>query len=80
LTHPDQALSNDLLEGSEAIAAFMGVTQRTVYRLSTEVPPHLRLPTFKLGSNVLCARRSSILRWIERQECDRTASEAAQPS
>lgn len=66
-------LTGDLLEGSAAIAAFMGVTQRTVYRLSTEVPPHLRLPTFKLGSNVLCARRSSILRWIEEQELRRTS-------
>jgi hypothetical protein len=55
---------------------------RSVYRIATEVRASLRLPTFKLGANTLCARKSSILQWIERQEAERTAvkEEANQPS
>jgi hypothetical protein len=68
-------LANDLPEGAEAIALFMFGTpcaKGRVYRLSTEVSPQFRLPTFKLGGNTLCARKNSILRWIERQEAART--------
>jgi hypothetical protein len=74
-------LATDILRGAEAIAVFLFGTanaRRQVYRLSTEVPPGMRLPTFKLGNGTLCARRSAILRWINEQELARTSGEAAQ--
>jgi hypothetical protein len=82
LAHGSSELSDDILQGAEAIAAFMfgdapGAV-RTVYRIATEVPASLRLPTFKLGSNRLCARKSVILRWIEQQESDRTTPREAE--
>ena len=53
----------DLLSGADAIAAFMGLKVRRVYHLAeTE-----RLPVFRLGAT-LCARRSTLLRWIEGME------------
>jgi len=72
-------LSDDILQGAEAIAYFMFGDapggKRQVYRLATEVATPFRLPTFKLGNNTLCARKSSILKWIEQQETARTAKE-----
>jgi hypothetical protein len=72
------SLAEDLLEGAAAIAKFMfgdnPSGRRQVYRLATEVRPEFRLPTFKLGNGTLCARKSSILRFIERQENARTTS------
>lgn len=59
-------LSDDLLIGADAIAAFVyGDTQqrRKIYHLAQTN----RIPVFKLGSSV-CARRSTLLRWIEQQE------------
>jgi excisionase family DNA binding protein len=53
----------DLLTGAEAIAAFMGVKPRRVYHLAEAQ----RLPVFRMGST-LCARRSTLLRWIEDME------------
>lgn len=53
----------DLLTGAEAIAAFLGVKPRRVYHL-TETQ---RLPVFRIGST-LCARRSTLQRWIEEME------------
>ena len=53
----------DLLSGADAIAAFMGLKVRRVYHLAeTE-----RLPIFRLGAT-LCARRSTLLKWIEGME------------
>jgi hypothetical protein len=70
--------SDDILQGAELIARFMfGDSpggKRQVYRLATEVSAPFRLPTFKMGSNTLCACKSSILRWIEQQENARTAA------
>ena len=64
-------LAGDLLEGAGAIAAFMfgdpGLV-RAVYRLSTETSLEHRAPFFKLGGNTLCARRSTLLKWIEAKE------------
>ena len=71
-------LADDILHGAEAIALFLFGTadaRRQVYRLSTEVPPEMRLPTFKLGHGTLCARRSVILRWIAAQEAARSAAD-----
>jgi hypothetical protein len=64
---PDAEQSlNDLLEGAEAISAFLyGTPQRAqkIYHMSRTS----RLPTFKLGG-ILCARKSIILEWISEQE------------
>ena len=53
----------DLLTGAEAIATFMGVKPRRVYHLAETQ----RLPVFRIG-NTLCARRSTLLHWIEDME------------
>jgi len=76
--NPTSDFASDLLEGADEIARFLygdsPTGKRQVYRLSTEVAPEYRLPTFKLGGNTLCARKSAILRWIERQELARQAA------
>jgi hypothetical protein len=69
-------LADDLLEGAEAIASFMfgdPSLVRAVYRLSTEVSAEHRAPFFKLGSGSLCARKSTLLKWIESKEQARLA-------
>jgi len=53
----------DLLSGAEAIAAYIGVKPRRIYHLAET----RRLPVFRIGST-LCARRSTLLRWIEDME------------
>jgi len=53
----------DLLSGADSIAAFMGIKSRRVYHLAETQ----RLPVFRLGST-LCARRSTLIRWIEEME------------
>ena len=50
----------DLLTGADEIAAFVGVTTRRIYHLAESK----RLPVFRLGAT-LCARRSTLLRWVE---------------
>ncbi|MBB4192833.1 putative DNA-binding transcriptional regulator AlpA [Rhizobium aethiopicum] len=53
----------DLLMGANAIAKFLGVTSRQVYRLTYgDLMPH-----FKLGGSV-AARRSSLTKWMAEQE------------
>ena len=61
-------LAKDLMTGADSIAAFMNgdaseANRRRVYHASDK----LGLPTFKMGGT-LCARRSTILSWIEDQE------------
>ncbi|KQQ29433.1 hypothetical protein ASF53_19570 [Methylobacterium sp. Leaf123] len=61
-------LSEDLMTGAEAIAKFIfgnatDTNKRRVYHAAAE----LGLPTFRIGTT-LCARRSTILAWIEKQE------------
>ena len=53
----------DLLSGADSIAAFLGIKTRRVYHLVES----RRLPVFRLGSTI-CARRSTIIRWIEEME------------
>jgi len=56
----------DLLRGARAIAGFMYGDEdktRQIYHLAETS----RFPCFKLGG-VLCARRSTIVQWIETQE------------
>lgn len=59
----DNVIEGDLLMGANAIARFLGVTPRQVYRLTYgELVPH-----FKLGGTV-AARKSSLSKWMAEQE------------
>ena len=58
-----EILSEDLLEGAEAIGAFLGKDPRTVYYLASQKI----LPIFKLGA-VLPARKSRLAQAIEELE------------
>ena len=71
---PDGPLVDDILTGAAAIAVYLFGTpraRRQVYRLATEVAPTYRIPTFKMGHVTLCARKSSLKRWIAEQELAR---------
>lgn len=61
-------LAEDLMTGAEAIAKFMfgdatETNKRRVYHASDK----LGLPIFRIGATI-CARRSTIMAWIARQE------------
>ncbi|RZI54742.1 MAG: DNA-binding protein [Pseudomonas sp.] len=59
----DNILEGDLLVGAGAIAKFLGVSPRQVYRLTYDgLVPH-----FKLGGSV-AARRSSLAKWLAKVE------------
>ncbi len=61
-------LSDDLLRGADEIATFMfghAKHRRKVYYLTGEATRGL--PHFKIGS-LICARKSTLLRWIAEQE------------
>jgi hypothetical protein len=65
-------LADDTLEGGNAISIYLfgddsPQNLRKVYRLTSEVAPEKRLPTFKRGA-ITCARKSTLLRQIEEQE------------
>ena len=67
-------LADDLLRGAEAIAEFLyghGRHRRKIYHLVQTK----RLPVFHLGST-LCARRSTMIAWIEYQEIKATEKES----
>lgn len=49
----------DLLIGAPAIAKFLGITPRQVYRLTYDG----EMPHFKLGGSV-AARRSTLTKWM----------------
>ncbi|RKD61694.1 helix-turn-helix domain-containing protein [Rhizobium sp. WW_1] len=55
--------AGDLLMGADAIAGYLGVTRRQVYRLVYDDI----IPSFKLGGTV-AARRSSLTKWMEQLE------------
>jgi hypothetical protein len=61
---PDDDLKNDLLNGAEAIAAFLNQTERRIYHLLETG----KLPAFKLGDRKWQARKSSLRRHIEALE------------
>lgn len=66
-------IRDDLLTGADAIAMFLfgdPKKRRRVYHLADGE----QLPVFRLG-NMVCARKSALLLWIEAQE--RRASPAA---
>ncbi len=61
--HP---LGSDLLRGADQIAEFMfgtPIERRKIYHLAETS----KIPVFRLGA-LLCARRSTLLTWIEAQE------------
>ncbi|MCC0062469.1 MAG: hypothetical protein H6895_00015 [Defluviimonas sp.] len=61
-------LADDLLRGADAIAIFVfgdAKARRKVYYYAGEAK--VRMPTFRMG-NVICARKSKLLDWIEQQE------------
>jgi hypothetical protein len=61
-------LGDDLLRGAEAIAEFLfgdRRERRKVYYLMGEA--RLQLPHFRLGT-IICARKSTLVRWIEMHE------------
>jgi hypothetical protein len=61
-------LSQDLLHGAKAIAQFIyGQDDDTNTRRVYHAADKLGMPTFRMGATI-CARRSTILKWIERQE------------
>jgi hypothetical protein len=65
---PPATIADDLLRGADEIAKFVfGSKQhrRKVYYLTGDA--RTRMPHFRIGS-VLCARKSTLLAWIERQE------------
>jgi len=65
---PKMTIADDLLRGADEIAEFVfGSKQhrRKVYYLTGDARTHM--PHFRMGS-VLCARKSTLLAWIARQE------------
>jgi hypothetical protein len=61
-------LADDLLRGANEIAMFIyGTDQDADCRRVYHAASKHGLPTFKLGG-VICARKSTILAWIEDQE------------
>ena len=69
-------LGDDLLRGAEAIAEFLfgdRRERRKVYYLTSE--GRAQLPHFRLGT-IICARKSTLVRWIEAAEA--SVSESGQ--
>jgi hypothetical protein len=66
-------LASDLLRGADAITEFIygesddQLRNQTYHLASKKVPAGRRLPVFHMGT-LICARRSTIMRWIEAQE------------
>ena len=61
-------IGDDLLHGAEAIAVFVFGNEkhrRKVYFYAGNAK--MRLPVFRIG-NVICARKSTLIEWIEAQE------------
>lgn len=64
MTHDnDNSPAGDLLLGAKAIATFLGIGQRQIYRLIGEGV----LPSFKIAGTV-SARRSTLTAWMADQE------------
>lgn len=62
------ALSDDILVGAKAIATFVyGDANAKNTRRAYHAADKLGMPTFRLGAT-LCARRSTIMKWIAKQE------------
>ena len=67
-TETTPPLSDDILRGADEIAAFVfgdAKHRRKIYYLTGDAK--ITIPHFKLGS-VICARKSTLMQWIEDQE------------
>jgi hypothetical protein len=67
-TAPDPRLADDLLRGADAIATFVfgsPAHRRKVYYYASDAK--FRMPVFRIGT-IICARKSTLIEWIERQE------------
>jgi hypothetical protein len=53
----------DVMRGASAIAEFLNTTPSRIYRLHNSKA----LPTYTEGATI-CARKSTLTAWIERQE------------
>lgn len=65
-TSSEECLARDLLRGADKIAEYVfgdSAQRRKIYHLAEKS----KLPVFRLGA-VLCARKSSLISWIEEQE------------
>ncbi len=65
---PAPTIADDLLRGADEIAEFVFGSKRhrrKVYYLTGDAKT--RMPHFRIGS-VLCARKSTLLAWVARQE------------
>ena len=74
---PPPSLGDDLLRGADAIAEFLfgdRTQRRKVYYLTGEAT--VRMPHFRLGA-IICARKSTLLRWIESHEARATSTSDA---
>lgn len=74
MTGEVRPVSDDLLRGADRIAEYLfgdAGERRKIYHLAEKS----RLPVFRLGA-VLCARRSVLLGWIEKQERRATDGES----
>lgn len=58
-----KTIADDVLQGAEPIAAFLGLSARQLYHLVQQGA----LPVFRLGATI-CARKSTLLKWIAEQE------------
>jgi hypothetical protein len=61
-------LADDLLRGADAIAEFIfgsAKHRRKIYYYASDAK--IRMPHFRIGS-VICARKSTLLAWVEQQE------------
>lgn len=57
-------LNDDILRGAEAIQGFLGFEKRSqIYHYVATG----EIPVFRIG-NTICARKSTLLKWIEQQE------------
>lgn len=59
-----KVIADDVLWGARAIAEFLGCSRERVYYLTTLG----RLPWFKVGTGIICARKSKLIAFIEEQE------------
>ena len=61
-------IADDLLRGADEIARFVFGSpkhRRKIYYYATDAK--VRMPVFRIGA-VICARKSTLIEWIEQQE------------
>ena len=63
----DVAPATDILQGAKTILIFLFGTERDVRKVYHLVESK-RLPCFRLSKSGICARRSTLLNWMEGQE------------